>query len=102
MSKYVIITGDSNDGDYVTEVTKITDKQLSKLRKIVEKMPSSASIPYTTHERGDDHLNDSDYDYLSNSEKEFLDKFLPEGDPNCRGIHSIESIRIVEKIEDLF
>lgn len=102
MSKYVIITADTHDGDFVTEVTKVNWKKVAKLRKIIEKMPSSASIPYTTYEKGDDHLSDSDYDYLSNSEKEFLDQFLPEGDPNCRGITSIESITIFEKIEELF
>lgn len=102
MSKYVSITADTNDGEYHTEVTKVTWKQISKLRKIIEKMPFSVNIPYTTFEKGDDHLSDSDYDHLSNSEKEFLDQFLPEGDSNCRGITSIESITIFEKIEELF
>lgn len=109
MKKYIVIEADINDGDYVTQKTEITDEQIIKLKEILAKMPRQKNykgeelpeIRYETREIGNDDKEDSDYQYITYEEKQFLSKFLPSGDYNYSGIHTIENIQIVQKVETL-
>ena len=109
MKKYIVIEADVNDGDYVTEKKEITDDQIIKIKEILAKMPKEkdfkgkelSSIRYETRELGDDDKKDSDYNCITNEEKAFLSEFLPSGDYNYPGIHTIESVEIVQEIESL-
>jgi len=109
MKKYIVIEADINDGDYSTEETEVTDEQIIKLKEILAKMPRQKNykgkelpeIRYETREIGNDDKEDSDYQYITYEEKKFLSKFLPSGDYNYSGIHTIESIRIVQEVETL-
>lgn len=106
MKKYIVIKADINDGDYSTEETEVTDEQIIKLKEILAKMPRQKNykgeeIRYETREIGNDDKEDSDYQYITYEEKKFLSKFLPSGDYNYSGIHTIESIRIVQEVETL-
>lgn len=102
MSKYIIIKADINDADYVTEKTKITEEEIIKIKQILDKMPNNGnSIDYKTGELGNDDEDDSEYNYITNEEKNFLSKFLPSGEYNYSGIHTIESVEIVEVKEKL-
>lgn len=102
MDKFILITGDYNDGDYTTKETPISDEEIVKIKEIIRKMPKDHScIRYETREIGNDDKEDSDYSYISNEEKLFLERFLPTGDPNYTGIHTIESIEIIKKLEKI-
>lgn len=109
MKKYIVIEADINDGDYVTEKTEITDEQIIKIKEVLAKMPKVkdykgnylSSIRYETRDMGNDDKKDSDYQHISNEEKEFLTKFLPSGDYNYSGIHTIETVEIVQELEKL-
>jgi hypothetical protein len=65
-------------------------------------MPKSGkSIRYETQEVGGDDTEDTGYDYITIEEKEFLAEYLPNGDPDYSGIHTIEDIVIFEFSEKL-
>ena len=109
MEKYIVIEADINDGDYVTKQTLITDEQIIKIKEILGKMPKQKdykgntlkNIRYETREVGNDDKENSDYQCITNEEKDFLRKFLPSGDYNFYGIHTIESVEIMQKLETL-
>lgn len=109
MIKYVIIEADINDDDYVTESTVITDEEISKLKEVLAKMPKIknhkgeelSEIIYETREMGDDDKEESSYQHITYEEKQFLSKFLPSGDYNYLGIHTIVNIKIVQELEIL-
>lgn len=108
MEKYIIIEADTNDGDYVTERTKITEEEIVRIKEILDKMPKIKNhkgedlpeIGYKTEDIGDDDKN-SNYGYITSEEKAFLKRFLPHGDPNYSGIHTIENVEIVELLEKI-
>lgn len=101
----VIIKADYNDGDYDMCKTEINEEDLIKLKSILDKMPKSTGyytrIRYETQEIGDDDKHNSKYQYITPEEKDFLGEYLPLGDPSYSGIHTIESVEVVEIIEKL-
>lgn len=109
MQKYIIIEADINDGDYVTEKTKVTDEEIIKIKDILAKMPRQldhkgnqlSEIRYETGEMGTDDEENSDYQHINYEEKQFLNQFLPTGDYNYSGIHTIENVTIVQELEIL-
>jgi hypothetical protein len=102
MAKYIAIEGDYNDGDYTTEISEITDEQIIKIKEILAKMPIEREcIRYETRDIGNDDQKDSNYDFITYEEKRFLSEFLPSGDSNYPGIHTIESVDIFEKLEKI-
>ena len=102
MVKYIVITADINDGDYVTEKTEVTDEEIIRLKEILAKMPKDyESIRYETRELGNDDEENSDYQHITYEEKQFLSKFLPSGDYNYSGIHTIKNVDIVQHLEKL-
>jgi len=109
MNKYIVIEADINDGDYVTEKTLVTDEEIIKIKEILGKMPKQKDhkgnelpeIRYETKEIGDDDKENSNYNYISYEEKQFLNKFLPLGDHGYPGIHTIEYVQIVQELENL-
>jgi hypothetical protein len=100
--KEIVITGDTNDGDYVTEITEISDEEIIRIKEILNKMPKKGYfIRYKTEEMGTDDQENSDYQHITYEEKQFLGRFLPYGDSNYPGIHTIEDVYIVEQLEDI-
>ena len=106
--KYIIIKADTNDGDYVTEVSLITDEQIEKIRPVIEAIKSF--VPSKEH--GHNWPTGEMAYYEGTPEIIYQDKlgrhlinlfndFVPEGDPNYPGIYTIESVKIVELIETL-
>lgn len=99
MKKFVYIEVDTNDGDYVGELSPITDSQIDELKTIISKMPKDGnSIRYETGDCGDDNMDDNTYNYISSDEKDVLGEFTP----YCEyGFHTIHKIRIVSELETI-
>lgn len=106
MSKLIVITVDTNDGDFVTHCVEITDSEIKLVKDILNKMPRMKNwlneeiscIRYETCEMGFDDKSNSEYTFISSEEKKLLSKFLPRGEYR---IQTIESVEIVESIEKL-
>jgi len=105
MEKYILITADCGDADRVIEQTLITEEEVTMMKSIVRKMPTNHFniIKYKTGDMGDDNQKGSDYNHITNEEKDFLDAFLPMGGVNTdlSGINSIDSIQIIQIIETI-
>lgn len=82
----LIIEGDWNDGDYVTEISLVTEKQLSKLIPIFKKIKN-----YKKGNNWEDSTN-----YLSEEELMDIEEYIPSGYE--QSIHTIKSITI-QKID---
>ena len=108
VKKYIIIKADINDGDYVSEKTLISDEEIVRVKEILTKMPKTIyegeefpEIRYETKELGNDDRKNSNYNHITYEEKQFLNEFLPIGDANCPGIHTIVGVEIVQELEKL-
>lgn len=94
MTKYIIITADTNDGDYATEKSVITDEQIKLILPIIEEINKNNG-QYGKGDVGEDFNAEENYGHLENFE--LFDEFTPYGE---YGIHTIESIEILEVINE--
>ena len=105
MKKFIIITADTNDADYVTEVNEITDEEIELIKPVIEAIKNAPKDKdgwghnYETEECTDKADAIKLYGHIEGFET--FDKFVPTGDPNCPGIHSIISVNIVQHVETL-
>lgn len=105
MKKYIIIRADTNDADYVIEVSEITDEQIKEVKPVIEaikKFPKSAENwghNYETWERVYTVDAKKLYGHLDGFET--FNNFVPCGDQNYLGIHTIESVQIMSELEIL-
>ena len=93
MKKYIIITADTNDGDYVIEKSEITDEQIIKITPIIEALKLNDG-DFTTNEMG----NSGEKQFGSFLGYELFRQFCPSGE---YGIHTIESIEILEVVNEI-
>lgn len=92
--KYIIITADTNDGDYITEKSLITDIQIELIKPIIEQINKNNG-QYGRGEAGYDFDAEENYGDLDNFN--LFDDFVPYGE---YGIHTIESIEILEVVKE--
>lgn len=100
MKKYIIITADTNDADYVTEVNEITDEQIKDIKPVIEAIKNAPNRHnYETQELVCDNGASKLYRHLDGFK--VFNEFVPYGDDNYPGIHTIKSIQIVQQLEKL-
>ena len=114
MKKYIIIEADTNDGDYTTNKSEITDEQIELIKPMVEAIknfkPYKVKVPGKmewTHDynfptgecvREDlGQLSAEDF-YKDIDNFDVFDEFVPYGE---NGIHTIESIDILIVAEEI-
>lgn len=95
MKKYVIITADTNDGDYVTEKTSIDDSWVEKYSNLINSIRNNSGS-WTTGEMQHMPLYEQYPDY-DESKLEKFDQYVPRGE---YGVHTIESIEILVVAEE--
>lgn len=96
MQKYIIIRADTNDGDYVTNKSKIDDDKLELLKPILEVIKSKNGR-YETGEMGDVRDTYSNEE-LSDEQIDLFENYRPNGE---YGIHTIESVEVLTVIEEV-
>ena len=110
MKKYIVITADTNDGDYITEKSEITDDQIEIIMPVIESIKKFTPYQgewspglFTTHDHNfpygeclrEDMGEKSIYDIYGKSEGlELFETFIPYDE---YGIHTITSAEIVLK-----
>lgn len=92
--RYIIITADTNDGDYITEKSLITDTQIELIKPIIEQINNNNG-QYGKGEVGEDFDAEENYGTLDNFQ--LFDYFVPYGE---YGVHTIESIEILEVVKE--
>jgi len=93
MKKYIIIEADTNDGDYVSKKEEITDDEIESIQPIIEGLKKNHG-DFTTRDQGR-----SGYEQFGHLEcfDTFI-HFVPSGE---YGIHTIESIEILEVVNEI-
>lgn len=111
--KYILIKADTNDADFITKSSVITDEEIEKIRPLVKAI--SEFKPYTKSYGGINYIHHNNYpsgeccrEYLGEKPYDKLyghidgldlfDCFVPYDE---YGIHTIESVEIVTFNESL-
>ena len=103
MKKLLIIKADTNDADYITGICEIQPEDEQLIRKVAgvlrteSKKGCAGSHNWETSEYGDERPEDMYEDVLTQDEIETFDGYVPYGE---HGIHTIDSIRILEVTSD--
>lgn len=102
MKKYLEITADPNDADYVTERTVVTDEQLEAIKPVIEAIKNcKADHNWETGEMKADCTPQKlyvDIGILSKDQIKLFDNFLPYSE---YGIHTIESVKLLVVQEEI-
>lgn len=112
MKKYIIITADTNDADYITSKNEITDEILLELQLVIKCLQDRYKLYQETGEWKYNHnweVGDFNNGYtpeelyietglLTQDQVNLMNEFIPNDE---YGIHTIESIEILTVIEEL-
>ena len=100
---YVIIQGDTNDADYIEQISEISEEDVERLKRIASVITDYNKQHTYGHnwplsEYVDENVEDLYGDKLSENDMSLMDELVPYGEDN---IHSIRSIRILEVTADI-
>lgn len=106
----LIIKGDTNDGDYISEKNPISNKDLEKIREIISALREAnkridkktgksqyGNVKWESGDIGDPEIYASK-GILTLDEIDFFSQYTPHGE---HGIHTIVSIEVVYQGEKL-
>lgn len=99
MQKHILIEADYNDGDYATRISPITDKEIEFIMPIIKAIKENSGYYWSRELASKGESAVEDYGHLECFP--FFDDLVPYGDDNYTGIHTIESIEIITKLETL-
>jgi hypothetical protein len=102
MKKYLIIKADTNDGDYVTEKSEVSDAEIEKIKPIIEVIAACTE----DHNFPDGECSDPDElenlylesGLLTEQQLDFIKPYIPYGE---YGVHTIESVEILVVSEEI-
>jgi len=112
MKKYIIITADTNDADYVTQKSLITDETILKLQPIIQCLQDRHKLyqqtgnweyrhNWETDECDSGHNPELLYvktGLLTQEQVDYFNEFIPSSE---YGIHTIQSIEIINVTEEI-
>jgi hypothetical protein len=104
MTKFIIVTGDENDGDYISRATKITEEELKEIRPVIEVLRKEGKdrdgYNWATYDSADPDPYKKYKDILTDMQIEMFNEFVPHGE---NGISSISELKIltVTNIEEI-
>ena len=115
MSKYIYIKADTNDGDYISKKSEITDEQIELIKPVIEQLKfrkdklnedkmhnwNEWRHNWETSEYSDSTTTDMyvDNGLLTQEQVELFNRFVPFGE---YGVHTVESVEILKECEKLF
>lgn len=95
--KLLIVVADTNDGDYITCISPITDEKLESFSKLINAIKQNGSYNWSTSEYSDEPRPKEMYSEFGGVVDDF-GFYVPHGE---YGVHTIDSIRVVECVSDL-
>lgn len=91
--KYVIITADTNDADYVTEKTEVSDETIELIKPIAEAISNcKENYNWPWHECCDKSIEELYEGILTEDQIDLFKDLCPYGE---YGVHTIEDIEIL-------
>ena len=110
--KQILIKADWNDADYIEKITPISEEDIIIVEQIITKLLPfrkterwDKGIEYGTEEVGERRKNSEYYieeNILTEDECTILERYLPEGDDNYPGIHTIVRVQILDEVKTIF
>ena len=114
MKKYIIVKADTNDADYVTKKSEITDEQIEQIKPIIAALQFRRDkLNEDSHKNwnqwlhnwetseygrlGDPHKMYVETGILTEEQVQIFDEYVPYGE---YGVHTIESIEILVVAEE--
>lgn len=100
MEKYLVIKADTNDGDYITRITKVEDTFLEKYKELIKGIKNCKFAHNWPSSEYEDDTVETLYSEFDLDLVENFAYYVPHGE---YGVHTIESIKIlnVESTEEL-
>lgn len=99
--KKIWIQGDTNDADYVSEMTDITEEELESIIPIIEAIKDCKEFHNWQNEYDDITIEELYPQFFKNGEElpemEYFYELLPCGE---YGIHSITEIKVFEVVNE--
>jgi len=94
MKKLLIIEGDWNDGDYVTRISQVGERELKKLLPIIKKLKAEQKdADRRKHKYYHDNYRHNYYT-LTADEWDIFDEYMPAGyEQSC---HTLVSVQLLE------
>jgi hypothetical protein len=98
MKYEIVIKADTNDADYITETSDITEKQLERIKPIIKEIKTGGKRERYGHnfpngEYQGAHVREL-YEHVNQKDLDFFIDLCPYGE---YGIHTIESIYLYPK-----
>lgn len=93
MKKMIYIEGDINDGDYISKLSLITDKQLKELLLIIKVIDEHEEHHNWSNEYSAACVSDIYEDKLTEKQIDIINEYIPYGQ---HGVHTITSISILD------
>ena len=91
MSKIIVIKADVNDADYVTNITKISDERLLKIKPVIDAIRACK-------ERHNYKDAEDLYGHISGFN--LFEEYVPYGTSDCDEVHTIETISVYEVVSE--
>lgn len=102
MKNLLIVTADTNDADYVSEISEVKSDALDRIIVILDKINKAGKFEWNGFPWGKGEYADTGFqkeyaDILSEEEMEYFNGFTPYGE---HGIHTISRIDLYRNIGD--
>jgi len=115
MKKYIIVTADENDGDYITNKSEITDTELELIKPVIKQLQlRKAKLNEDRNKNWNEYRHNWETGELINEKSpeklyvetglltqeqvNIFDKYVPD---NEFGIHTIDSVEILEVVNEI-
>lgn len=105
-NKFIVIEADTNDGDYITKISKISDEDIILLKPVIDQLklkklreplsPNWVTSEYSRYENPHDMYVKTGL--LTKEQVDIFGGYIPRGEA---GVHTIESIRYLIVTDDI-
>lgn len=109
MNQYLIVVrGDTNDGDYITKTTLLSEKKYEKIENVLVKVSdivANSTAGYNWANEYSDEKNEPEEQYvktgkITQEELDMFSDYVPSGE---LGVHTVESVTVytITEIKEL-
>jgi hypothetical protein len=102
----ITIIADTNDGDYITAITEISDEDLEKIKPLIaaiKKKTEELRGTYNSHNYDTSEYGDCDYaekyPNFTPNDHTFFQEYCPRGEYGFHTLDSIEITPLVKKVQ---
>ena len=111
MKKYIYVTADTNDADYISEKNEITDEEIELIKPVIKAIKDYTEDSSIKHQiwnwwviygsRKENPTPQQLYVDTGKCSKEAFDRFSELVPYNEGGVHTIESVEIMVVLEEI-